>query len=392
VYATPHAPLLQRTTPGARTALTWCAAVALAYLVFLTYPAGARHFPPVGGFAETRLVLLATAIVMALPMLLLGRKALVVVALMLAEAMSLAVVLRETQIPAQQFLLVDIAICFIAATRPRRTSILATAVAVGVLFGYSLGRVLLLLLRTSAFSTTSELAAALTVVVAWMIGNSIHQRREYGEALRDQATIQAATAERLRIARELHDMVAHSIGIIAIQAAVGNRVIDTQPAEARNALATIEATSRETLAGLRRMLGVLRRAESDSTESAPAPGLADVDQLAAKARGAGVQVDVTWRGERRSLPAEIDQSAFRIVQEAVTNVARHAGAPRCQVSIDYRDDELCIEVVDDGSATPTHGIGYGIAGMRERVSLLHGQFSAGPRPEGGFRVWARLPA
>ncbi|MFC6935973.1 sensor histidine kinase [Actinomadura yumaensis] len=196
-------------------------------------------------------------------------------------------------------------------------------------------------------------------------------------------------------------MVAHSIGIIAIQAGVGSRVIGTQPAEARNALSAIEETSRDTLSGLRRMLGALRRAEpvpgtsgasdGDAAPRDPAPGLADLDRLAAATRDAGVRVEVTRLGESRPLPSDIDLSAFRIVQEAVTNVVRHAGTDRCRVTIDQRDGELAVEIVDDGRGHGTTSIGYGLVGMRERVGLLHGDLTAGPRPEGGFRVAARLP-
>jgi signal transduction histidine kinase len=210
-------------------------------------------------------------------------------------------------------------------------------------------------------------------------------------------TEQAVTAERLRIARELHDMIAHSIGIIAIQAGVGSRVIETQPAEALAALRAIEATSRETLSGLRRTLVALRQADlvaaSVQAPLAPAPGLADVGRLAAATTDAGVRVDVRWGGKRRPLPVDIDLSAYRIVQEAVTNVVRHAGTRRCRVAIDYGEVELSVEVIDDGRGMPSSPVdaGFGITGMRERVSLLHGHFSAGPRPEGGFRVAARLP-
>jgi signal transduction histidine kinase len=121
------------------------------------------------------------------------------------------------------------------------------------------------------------------------------------------------------------------------------------------------------------------------------PGLADLDRLAATTADAGVRVEVQWRGQRRPLPADIDLSAFRIIQEAVTNVVRHAGTGHCRVSIDHQDEELSIEVVDDGRGCTIAGTGYGVVGMRERVGLLHGDLSVGPRPEGGFRVAARLP-
>jgi signal transduction histidine kinase len=185
------------------------------------------------------------------------------------------------------------------------------------------------------------------------------------------------------------------MGVIAIQAGAGRRVIATQPAEAHNALATIEAISREALAGLRSTLGAPRPAGPGPGPAPapldPAPGLDGLGQLAATAMSAGVRVEVRWRGDRRPLPADVDLSAFRIIQEAVTNVVRHAGTGYCQVIIDQRDDEVAIEVTDDGRGGAGDGAGYGIAGMRERADLVGGQLSAGPRPEGGFRVAARLP-
>ena len=166
------------------------------------------------------------------------------------------------------------------------------------------------------------------MIIAWLIGNSIRQARARAELVRAQAAAQTVLAERLRIARELHDMVAHSIGIIAIQAGSGRSVFNPVPAEARDALAAIEATSRETLSGLRRMMTGLRRAEPGSGPGQapldPAPGLADLERLAAMTLEAGVQVEVEWLGSREPLPADIDLSAFRIIQEAVTNVVRHA--------------------------------------------------------------------
>ena len=199
---------------------------------------------------------------------------------------------------------------------------------------------------------------------------------------------------------ELHDIVAHSIGIIAIQAGAGRRVFDARPDEARGALAAIEATSRETLSGLRRMVTGLRRADLEprlgQAPPGPTPGLAAIERLAASTLEAGVKVDVDWHGSREPLPADIDLSAFRIIQEAVTNVVRHAGTGQCQVCIDRQDGQLSIEVTDSGRGGSGHGggvarTGYGITGMRERAALLGGDFSAGPRPGGGFRVAVRLP-
>ncbi len=239
------------------------------------------------------------------------------------------------------------------------------------------------------------IAVPLVTIIAWLIGNSIRQAHARAELVRAQAAAQTAMAERLRIARELHDIVAHSIGIIAIQAGSGRRVFDARPDEARDALAAIEATSRETLSGLRRMVTGLRRADPEPGPGQapldPAPGLAGIDRLAATTLDAGVQVDVDWHGSREPLPADIDASAFCIIQEAVTNVVRHAGTGQCQVCIGQQDGQLSIEVTDSGRGGSAAATGYGITGMRERATLLGGDFSAGPRPGGGFRVTARLP-
>ncbi|HEV2639468.1 MAG TPA: sensor histidine kinase [Actinocrinis sp.] len=242
---------------------------------------------------------------------------------------------------------------------------------------------------------------ALWLAMAWVLGYALCKRREYAVALREQSAARALMAERLRIARELHDSVAHSIGIIAVLAGAANRVFDTQPTQARQALDSIETTSRETLTGLQRMLSALRRAEPDDTTPQAAPlepadSLADLEKLAARAADADVHVEVTWRGTRRSLPPEVDLTAFRIIQEAVTNVVRHSGTRACRVDVGFEPGELSIEILDDGHG-PIHprtadaAGGLGLLGMRERVALLSGRFAAGPRPEGGFRVDVRLP-
>jgi len=333
--------------------------------------------------------------------LLLRRRPLTALAVLLGG--SVASMTLQSPVPASTLQIVaacaaGLEVCYIAATRTRRVSVTGVAMA-------GAGLLILLLGVPSPESHRDvivgptvplvPIAVPLVTIIAWLIGNSIRQAHVRAELVRAQAAAQTAMAERLRIARELHDIVAHSIGIIAIQAGSGRRVFDARPDEARDALATIEATSRETLSGLRRMVTGLRRADPEPGPGQapldPAPGLAGIERLAAMTLDAGVQVDVDRRDSQEPLPADIDLSAFRIIQEAVTNVVRHAGTDRCQVCLSQQEGYLSIEVTDSGHGGSPAGTGYGITGMRERAALLGGDFSAGPRPGGGFRVAARLP-
>ena len=341
------------------------------------------------------------------------------------------------------------------------------------------------------FKESTLIPVVLCVIIAWTIGHSVRQRRRYAVRLQDEAASKAVAQERLRIARELHDVVAHSMSVIAVQAGYGQYVIDSQPGDARDALGAIQTTSREALDEMRRMLGALRHAdEGDAREAGahaagagaaagpgagasgsgaglavgssagaplfPAPGLADLDRLISRTASAGVQVEVKRAGQPRDLPASIDLSAYRIVQEALTNVVKHAQTSSCQVLIVYGYDLLTIEVTDNGAGVPvpelagagvshhasallsrngsaargvatldgtgvrpdgsparhvfgrdaarpgggtgaqgggagSFGEGHGIIGMRERVTLLGGDFNAGPLPGYGFRVSARIP-
>ncbi|MEV4437782.1 sensor histidine kinase [Streptomyces sp. NPDC049577] len=391
--ATPPVPLLKRLTPGAWTALTWCAATAYSTLLYVRLP-HAHGEPPASHVDPLRYALIS-GVASALALIacaLLRRRPLPALALLLGGSVTASTTVSVADIPLAQFLAFDVALGCITATRPRRTGRAAAGMALAVMAGYVLVRLLL----GASPGASAVLVMVLVAVVAWLTGRSVREDRRHAQALRAQLTTQAVTAERLRIARELHDMVAHSIGVIALQAGAAGRVVETQPAAARGALRAIESAGRETLAGLRRMLGALRQAEPGQQAEAapfdPAPGLADIDRLAERTTEAGVRVDVHWRSERRQLPPEIDMSAYRIIQEAVTNVVRHAGADSCQVFIDCQDAELSIEVLDNGPGRANSpGSGYGLIGMRERVGLLHGDFRAESRPEGGFRVTARLP-
>jgi signal transduction histidine kinase len=207
---------------------------------------------------------------------------------------------------------------------------------------------------------------------AWTIGRLVRRSRCYAEEL----TSQAVTEERLRIARELHDVVAHSLGVIAVKAGVANHVPDSAP----DALRVIEATSREALAEMRRLVGVLRAEES----LRPAPGLAELPGLAAMTREMGVEVELDLRGG--PLPDGVDLAVYRIVQEALTNVVKHAAPTSCRVRVDVAETEVRVDVTNQGRQGS-----HGLAGMRERVVMFDGSLSAGPRPGGGFAVSARLP-
>jgi signal transduction histidine kinase len=482
-----------------------------------------------------------------LPIALRRRSPLVAYALLLAGA----AVIMAVDAKANPVALLPAAyvLYLVAATQSRKTGINALTAALALIAGLLLtDRVV----RPAGGTLGAGVSVALAMIIAWSTGNAVRQRRAYANKLQEQATNSAVAEERLRIARELHDVVAHSMSVIAVQAGYGAYVIDGQPDDARAALGAIQATSRDALDEMRRMLGVLRQQDygqagqeeptdgtgpsgtglgaiglgeveaglagadigarfgagasggTDSVEFssgkfraartgspvetgrgsagvvaggsagvssgagrrrgpqaplAPAPGLADLDRLIARTGGVGIHVDVQRLGCPREIPAGVDLSAYRIVQEALTNVVKHASTDACRVVVDYGEDVLSIEVTNGGPGAmpdahgsldtdgagangtvsegaaggiggvraaggmrgmgggggrladsrgnraclgpgstrarfmppPTGGGGHGIIGMRERVGLCSGQFSAGPLPDGGFRVAAQLP-
>jgi signal transduction histidine kinase len=233
---------------------------------------------------------------------------------------------------------------------------------------------------------------------AWTIGRAVRERRSYVERTAEELARRAVTEERLRIARELHDVVAHSMTLITVKAGIANHVAEARPQEAREALRDIEAVGRGALGEMRHMLGVLRSESGPETAPGdlhPVPGPARLTELAERAALAGVRVELDVRGVEH-LPEGVGLSVYRIVQEALTNVVRHAAPARCRVVVRGEGGEARVEVTDDGPGVrvlPGHEAvpGHGLVGMRERVVMYGGTFSAGPGPGGGFAVSARLP-
>ncbi|MFE3325986.1 sensor histidine kinase [Streptomyces sp. NPDC059176] len=239
-----------------------------------------------------------------------------------------------------------------------------------------------------------ELAAAALVVAVLALAELARVRREQWareRAEREAAEKRRADEERLRIARELHDVLAHSISVIHVQAGVGLALLDSDPEQARAALTTIKSASKEALGEVRQVLDTLRT-PGDAPRT-PAPGLDRLPELVEQAARAGLTVDVTTEGKQVRLPPGADLAAFRIVQEALTNVVRHSGSRTARVGIGYRPLRLDLRIDDDGPATggDQGGGGRGLVGMRERAAALGGTIEAGPRSDGGFRVRVGLP-
>jgi signal transduction histidine kinase len=250
--------------------------------------------------------------------------------------------------------------------------------------------------HTGLPTVLAALAIAAWLLVVFAGAEGLRARRERAAQAKEARAREArrkADEERLRIARELHDVLAHNISLINVQSGVALHLIDEQPEQARSALTAINQASADALREVRSVLGVLR-GNREQPPLAPTVGLDQLHELVARAATAGVEGELRVSGVRRSLPASVDLAAFRIVQESLTNVVRHAGAGAATVELAYEDGELRVQIDDDGRGTGSlseDGAGSGIAGMRERAAALGGAFQAGPLPAGGFRVLARLP-
>ena len=281
------------------------------------------------------------------------------------------------------------------AHQPRLPAFLSLPVFFAGICGVNLG----------THATTSDYVFPSAVAfIAWLAGRAVRARALLTEELHEaairaeeahEAEAQLAMAEeRRRIAREMHDVVAHSVSVMVVQAGGARRIIDRDPDRAARAAAQIEYAGRAALVEMRRLLGLLHAGEGETGTLAPQPSLAELDALVERSRAAGLSVDVRVLGERRPLPAGIDLAAYRIVQEALTNTLKHAGAAPTEVHLRWGEDELELEILDrggTGTARNGTGGGHGLVGMAERVRLYGGELEAGPRPAGGFRVRARLP-
>ena len=262
------------------------------------------------------------------------------------------------------------------------------------------------MLLTARWEVTIGSIASNIIIFAtvWLIGDNLQTRRANVAALRERAeraeqtraaeAQRAVAEERTRIARELHDVVAHSMSVMLVQTGAARRVLDTDPAQATAALEAVEATGRDAMKEMRRLLGVLREDTAPST-LAPQPSLDGLEALAQQFTEAGLDVTLEVEGTERTLPAGVELSAYRIVQEALTNALKHAG-PGVSVVVKVRaaGDDLEVQVVDDGRGAAAQGNGsggHGVLGMRERADVCGGELVAGPRAGGGFEVRARLP-
>jgi signal transduction histidine kinase len=268
-----------------------------------------------------------------------------------------------------------------------------------VALGVVLGVLLVTIVVQKGFSVADLAYAWILAGGAWLAGWAVRSRTLRADLSEQRAALAeheaqwradtAVAEERLRIARELHDVVSHGLSVMTLHVGGVRRLLGPEQTVEREALEAVERTGRESLAEMQRMLGVLRAPHT--AEAAVTPGLADVDTLLDDARAAGIQVSSTVSGHIRPLPPGVELAAYRIVQEAVTNVLRHAAARSLACTVDHGSGEVALTVIDDGTASAGRGSGHGLTGMRERAALYGGSVEAGPRAGGGFAVRAVLP-
>jgi signal transduction histidine kinase len=327
------------------------------------------------------------------PLLVRRRFPLAVLAALLLAVVGQAVLTQNAAEGSGLVLPLLVAIYSVAAWGSRRTAITGLAL--------SLIALTVSIIEDQHVQTGEEIWAAaffcLLAVAAWVSGLAVHARRDAAELEAHAADLErrhqeAIVAERDRIARELHDVIAHNVSVVVVQAVGALGVLDNQPARAREPLERIERSGREALAELRRLLGVMRGPGALDEQLGPQPGIADLEALVDGVRGAGVPVELTFEGPVTSLPKALELSVYRIVQEALTNTLKHAGPASASVIVSCNAQSVEVDVVDDGMGTngQANGSGHGLMGMRERVALFGGRLQAGDRI-GGFGVHASVP-
>ena len=325
--------------------------------------------------------------VIALPLLVRRRAPLLVLALVIAAGYAGFATGPDHGGALQGWIVLNVALYTVAAHCSLRRALAGAALVTGFLLFFEIPR----LVEGARLEDVASEWVSLGVV--WALGRWVRQRRQHAAALeadREARALEAVAEERARIAREMHDAVAHGVSVMVLQAGAAEHVLATSPERARESLRTIQDTGREAIVELHRMLGLLR-APVEEAELAPQPGVARLDALLGQVRAAGLPVELTVEGHPRRLPPGVDRSAYRIVQEGLTNALRHAGPAHATVTLRYRDRALELEVLDDGRGGGANGGGFGLVGMRERAALYGGELDAGARPGGGYALRATLP-
>jgi signal transduction histidine kinase len=299
------------------------------------------------------------------------------------------------QEPLEGFLAAILAFYSVGAHCEFRRALLGGAIGVGAIIAIDLSDGLL------GSGGSHDIGGWIALAIAWLVGRLVSQGRLEALGLRDRArrlehereekARLAVAEERTRIARELHDAIAHSVSVMVVQAGAAEQVLSVSPERAHDSLLAIQDTGRQAIVELRRMLGILR-AQGEGPSLVPEPGLTALEALVAQVREAGLPVELTVKGEPKPLSSGVDRSAYRIVQEGLTNILKHAGPATAEVTVRYGDRALEIEVLDDGQGNSDGGPGgFGLVGMRERAMLYGGVLESGPRPGAGYALRARLP-
>jgi signal transduction histidine kinase len=356
---------------------TLAALLAILSQLEIWWPGG---FVGTGEITGSRAVLVPTALAATVPLALRRQRPLAVVLAVVAAA-GLQELLTESTEGGSTLMALLVASYSVGAYAERAGAAVGLAAVLALIVPYS--------------ADVADFAFGVVVLGgAWLAGRMVRREKLLADALaRVQAERERAAVaeERARIARELHDVVAHSVSTIVVQAEAGEALLDREPERAREAFDSIRGAGRQALVELRRMLGLLRRDEEELA-LVPQPSLEHLDALVEHVRGVGLPVRVEVEGQPRRLPPGVDLSAYRIVQEALTNALKHGGRARAVVRVRYGAHDLQLEVLDDGPGASNGAVGgHGLAGMRERVRLYGGEIETGRRPEGGYAVRARLP-